>query len=141
MKNKNNRSEYEPWIISAREDLDLAKVTLSEQQSFFPAICFHAQQSAEKALKAFLYFKKDLDIPRQHSIELLIKLCSKHDGSFLDFRDKAKDLDAYYLPTRYPDALPGTPPSGIFNENEASDAIKIAQEILEFVENKIGKAI
>jgi hypothetical protein len=42
------------WIAKAEEDYRFAEVNLREERDFFPQICFHFQQAAEKFLKAFI---------------------------------------------------------------------------------------
>jgi len=36
-------------------------------------------------------------------------------------------LDDYYIPTRYPDALPGTLPEGLPEQSDAENAIGLAR--------------
>ncbi|HAS53379.1 MAG TPA: hypothetical protein DCS42_04195 [Nitrospiraceae bacterium] len=38
------------WIAKADEDFRFAEVNLREERDFFPHICFHFQQAAEKFL-------------------------------------------------------------------------------------------
>jgi len=48
----------EDWLARAEGDLALAKVPLPER-AFYEDLCFHAQQAAEKALKAvYQYYGK-----------------------------------------------------------------------------------
>ena len=44
-------------------------------------------------------------------------------------------LDAYYVPTRYPDALPGMLPTGLPTESDAREAFNIAQQVLKTIEH------
>jgi HEPN domain-containing protein len=39
----------------------------------------------------------------------------------------------YYIPTRYPDALPGTLPEGLPGQSEAKEAVALARTLLERV--------
>ncbi len=48
-------------------------------------------------------------------------------------------LDQYYVPTRYPDALPGMSPSGAYRETEAKEALEYAEKIVALVTRKISK--
>lgn len=52
---KNNRSEnkfeFSTWVHFAEEDYLSAKVLFEEE--IYNQVCFHAQQSVEKMLKAF----------------------------------------------------------------------------------------
>lgn len=53
----------------------------------------------------------------------------------LDWLSNLKDdliqLDDYYIPTRYPDALPGTLPDGLPEKSDAESAIRLARLLLE----------
>lgn len=46
------------WLVRAKSDLAIAKAPLPEG-AFYEDLCFHAQQAAEKALKAL--YQHDLD--------------------------------------------------------------------------------
>src|SRR2546426_8503449 len=46
-------SEGRRWLAQAESDLAFAE--LASREAFFAYACFHGQQAAEKALKAFLY--------------------------------------------------------------------------------------
>jgi len=62
--------ETQHWLRYAHEDLAGAE-TLLEQRVVVPRhICWLAQQSAEKALKAILVFLA-LDFPRRHDLDAL----------------------------------------------------------------------
>jgi len=48
-------------------------------------------------------------------------------------------LDRFYVPTRYPDALPGTLPEGLPTQKDAEQAIKIARQLSIEVKQAIEK--
>ena len=51
---------------------------------------------------------------------------------------QAKKLDKYYIPTRYPNGLPGGVPSRYFDDpKEAEEAMELAQSLIGLVEKKI----
>jgi HEPN domain-containing protein len=52
---RNKKNEAQRWFLQAQRDLDDAKFNLSGER--FNVACFLAQQSAEKAIKAYLIFK------------------------------------------------------------------------------------
>jgi len=57
-----------------------------------------------------------------------------------DFKEiiPAKRLDLYYIPTRYPNGLPGGIPSHFFVEpKEAEDAMILAKSITDLVKTKL----
>ena len=49
------------------------------------------------------------------------------------FPDGIDELDAFYIPTRYPDALPGTLPGGLPGAADAKGTFEIAKEVLSIV--------
>lgn len=57
------------WITQAEEDLLWAEASLREK--ILRGTCFAAQQSAEKALKAFL-LSKNITTPKIHDLVTLI---------------------------------------------------------------------
>ena len=62
------------WTNYAEEDLRIAKYSLTMESSCsFRLIAYHAQQCAEKYLKAFLVFHH-IDFPYAHSITKLLEI-------------------------------------------------------------------
>lgn len=123
------------WCAFARQDLAAAEV-LSKERLFAPA-CLHAQQSAEKSLKGILaLLRPDDSLPRTHSISELV-------GRLEDLRGRLPEgidtLDAFYIPTRYPDALPGSVPGGLPGEEDAVESIQLAREILALLESLMNQ--
>ena len=94
-------------------------------------VCFHAQQCAEKALKAFLVMH-DEHVQRTHSLPHLIERCRQHDDGFERFAECAPGLTVYAVTGRYPDDWIE------IGENEARAAIESATAILHFVESRIS---
>ena len=64
--------EARRWLQYAREDLQTAELLLA-QTLVFRQICWLAQQSVEKMLKAAL-FGLQVDFPRAHDLDLLRNL-------------------------------------------------------------------
>ncbi len=50
-------SELKSWIAYAEEDYSAAKTLYSLKKPLLSAVCFHAQQCAEKYLKALLILR------------------------------------------------------------------------------------
>ncbi len=65
-------------------------------------ICFHAQQSAEKYMKAYLIFL-DIEFQKTHDVEDLVAVTSKKDPSILEFKDIGAELSAFAVEARYPE--------------------------------------
>ena len=66
-------SHARQWLAKADSGLTAAQ-RLLDLGGPYDAVCFHAQQAAEKALKAVLAFA-DVPIPRTHNLEDLQALC------------------------------------------------------------------
>lgn len=96
--------------------------------------CFAAQQAAEMAAKG-LHMKLG-QIAWGHSVlDLLAALPEEARPDDL-FLEKAKVLDKYYIPSRYPNAHPAGPAYRHYTEKEAKEAIGLAREVLEYCERK-----
>jgi len=123
----------ERWLSFAREDLAAARAVRREGLS--NQACFHAQQCVEKCLKAMLA-QSDLLPPKTHSIlELVNRLASE---SLPAPPAALTELDDYYIPTRYPDALPGALPDGLPSREDAERAVMLADQVLAEVERRFA---
>jgi HEPN domain-containing protein len=98
------------WLRHADDDLRFAHIGLSVHEEHPPPyrlVAYHAQQCAEKCLKAYLVCQ-GVDFPRTHNISTLLELCSDCAEWPLTLRD-AEELTDYAVTTRYPgEAAPVT---------------------------------
>ena len=100
--------EGQRWLAQADEDLKWVK-DLANRGGYYLA-CFLAQQTAEKAMKAFLYAQGE-EVVLGHSVE---RLCAAASRWKLDLNESVKRwaaLDLYYIPTRYPTSTPVSMPA------------------------------
>jgi HEPN domain-containing protein len=95
-----------------------------------------AQQSGEKALKAFLYAQGERNVVG-HALLVLVRRCIRHEASFEELEPLCRKLDKFYVITRYPDGLPGLVPSEYFDEDEANQSLEAANFILQAVGNAL----
>jgi HEPN domain-containing protein len=67
------------WVAFADDDLKLASnvMDLRAEDTPYRLIAYHAQQCAEKYIKAFLVYC-GADFPYTHNIRRLLRLCSQH---------------------------------------------------------------
>jgi HEPN domain-containing protein len=116
----------DPWIAFAVQDLQMADLALRE--GIHNQVCFHSHQCVEKILKALLanLGKKP---PRIHAIVDLLNLLPH--TKLQEIREALEQMDIYYIPTRYPDALPGCSPDSYPDLEDAEEAIKTAQMVME----------
>jgi HEPN domain-containing protein len=87
------------WLALAEEDLSLAQ-ELHAKSSHLLSLCFHAQQAAEKFLKALLAHRR-IAFNRTHDIENLVNRLPEELGNSLRLHD-ILDLTEYAVDTRYP---------------------------------------
>ncbi len=124
--------EYlEKWLIKARNDLKVAEneIKLSPEDMVTDAICFHSQQAVEKYLKAYLVFK-EIDFDKSHKLEYLLEICIEQDNDFSEI--DIGNLSFYAVEVRYPDDF------YIPSEEEASECLKIARTVKEFIFKKLS---
>ncbi len=115
------------WLRFAEEDLKMAELAIDAQ--LWNQACFHSQQAAEKYLKATW---TDAEVPRIHKISELLSLSTIEIPESL-----AEDLillDRFYIPTRYPDAIPGSVESGLPDHNDALEALRVANDLRQYLE-------
>lgn len=126
------------WLAQAEHNLRMAD-SLSAG-GFSAGACFHAEQTAQLALKAYL-FRRGRRFVNIHSVRVLALECSKEDSDFSPLEDHGIFLDRYYLATRYPDVLPAPAvPYESFTASEAQQALGYAGEIVELAKAKIAAA-
>lgn len=93
--------DYEHWIEMAERDLELARLVFErDPDRFGTAALFHCQQSAEKYLKACLRFR-NMDFPKVHDFERLLRLCERLSPSFRDLGPATARLQPFAVQARY----------------------------------------
>ena len=94
-----NKDVATGWIKKAESDLENLK-TMMESGKALDTACFHAQQAAEKYLKAFLCFHS-VNFPKTHDIEELLDLCATIEKRFSDLVEETIFLTDYAVELRY----------------------------------------
>lgn len=96
------KPETREWVAKANADLDTAKREAAVVESpNYDAVCFHAQQCAEKYLKAVLV-ENDLRIPRIHDLEALLNQLMPFYPTLNKVMHFARILSAMAVEVRYP---------------------------------------
>jgi HEPN domain-containing protein len=122
----------ESWLAFAREDLRMAELALAE--TIYNQTCFHAQQCAEKSIKGLLLVQGKTP-PRTHQLTDLLMLLKPNPLEEVSL--ELRLMDRFYIPTRYPDALPGALPDGLPNLHDAQEALAVAQTVLQLAEQYV----
>jgi HEPN domain-containing protein len=110
------------WLGKARQDLEAAAALLAHDPPFLYPVCFHAQQAAEKYLKAFLTWHQ-IEFPKTHSIKELLDLAAGANASLADSLREAVVLTPFGVDLRYPGDAPEP------NEEEAKQAFAMARQV------------
>ena len=116
------------WLRYAASDLDLARV---ERPStvLLESLCFHAQQAAEKALKAVL-IARGIPFPLPHNLKTLFDLVPQEVLPSEEVQEAASLTD-YAVMSRYPgDLEPVT-------EEEYEEAVQLAEAVVLWAESLI----
>ena len=116
------------WLRHAWSDLELAR-TRRNSKILLEDLCFHAQQTAEKALKAVLVFNS-VPFPKTHNIRTLMDLLPEGLNLPEEARGAASLTD-YAVLTRYPGALEPV------TEEEYIEAIRIAEAVVHWAEKTV----
>jgi len=122
------------WLIKADNDLKTAELAIKAGADCpTDTACFHAQQCAEKCLKALL-IKLGVEFPFTHDLGALNLLLPP--GFRPDFTpEQADTLTRYATVTRYPgDYEP-------LSLDEAKDAVKVARRIRDEIRLKLSPDI
>ena len=117
------------WVRKAEGDYAVAKKLARGSAPHHDAVCFHAQQSAEKYLKALLE-ELSRPIPRTHVLEDLIALLLPHHASLGPLRRGARFLTRFAVPIRYPGKNA--------TKRQASAALRVAEKIRKAARSLLG---
>lgn len=119
------------WLIKADNDYKSIENELSSVEPVTDSICYHAQQGAEKYLKAFLV-ANGIDPLKTHNITILIRECGKINSEF-SYLVGTDYLSDYAVELRYPDSfyIPAL--------EESKDAYESAKRVRDFVLERLKK--
>jgi HEPN domain-containing protein len=89
------------WLAKATDDLSAAELLVRGELPTYWTVSFHAQQAAEKALKALLT-RHQIEFARTHSIGELLQLAEPAAAGISARLDAARDLTRHAVTDRYP---------------------------------------
>jgi len=116
------------WLDRARSNLSLARAR--PPGVLLEDLCFEAQQSAEKGIKALL-LSRGISFPFIHDLARLLSLLEQAGEKIPDTVKRAAELTPYAVMTRYPGlAEPVT-------EDRYKDALEMADAVLAWVDGAL----
>ncbi len=117
------------WLDNAGADLALARAGLPPG-GLYEHLCFHAQQAAEKSLKAVL-LHLGVNPPFTHDLQTLLTLLMPRLVVPPDLADSV-ELNPYAVVTRYPGE---TEP---VDEDEYEEALHLAERVFTWAESVVN---
>ncbi len=121
--------EPKAWLKHAKSDLLIASNRTSEE-ILLDTLCCHAQQAAEKSIKALLV-KDHLEVPKTHNIKLLMETLSSQLIIPPEI-NAASILTDYAITARYPGEWEKV------NAEEYKKAIELANKVYDWSAALIG---
>lgn len=94
-------AEARGWLVKASQDLRACVRLLDTEPPLVGLALFHAQQVAEKALKAFLSWH-DVPFRKTHDLSELCQRCIEIDGTLEDLCREGARLTVFAWVFRYP---------------------------------------
>jgi HEPN domain-containing protein len=131
---KNLNFEASRWWRQAQSDF--AFLPAVRQAGKYDTCCFLAQQTAEKALKAYL-FQQGEELIFTHSIFKLCAMAAQYHQDFADLQQQVKLLDFHYVEARYPNALEDVIPAEFYSDRDATQAIAMVEAVITMVEKHL----
>lgn len=127
---RRRETEARRWLQQAREDLEVAD---RERDHVYRIACFHAQQAAEKAIKAILMYDGiRFDFGRQgHDLDAL-RLKVPIGWRLHSYAVSLADLTIWGTERRYPGDLPDA------THGDVQKALGIARQVYDLAEGDLS---
>ena len=122
------------WFEQSLKDLEQARPACENGRHEWA--CFASQQAAEKAVKALHIASAQW--AEGGMVADLLRDLPKMVSVPQDMVEKAKILDNYYIPTRYPNSHPHGAPFERYGPAQSKQAVEYAHQILKFVRSQMA---
>jgi HEPN domain-containing protein len=123
------------WFAQAERDLEQAVASREGERHEWA--CFAAHQAAEKAVKA-LHLAQGQEAWGHVVVQLFAELPEPAQPP-ADLVERARVLDTFYIPTRYPDSHPAGAPFEHYGPLQSEEATRYAGQIIEFIRLSLAK--
>ena len=122
-------NDLDVWIDHAEDDFNAAGKLLRGKKPSIYGACFHAQQCAEKYMKAILVFREQR-FPMTHDLVILNTLLQQAGVDMQISEDLLELLSSYAVRARYSGETP--------EMDDAKEALKIAKQVRAFSRKFLG---
>jgi len=130
-RDETRRELVRQWLARAEEDFGVARHLLSSRGSYWTSAGFHAQQAAEKFLKAVLVHHQ-IEFPKTHDLGELLELLARADAALAGSLRDATALNPFGVDARYPGELPQA------TQHDAKTAVELAARVRDAVRAALG---
>jgi HEPN domain-containing protein len=120
----------EQWLVYAESDLRLAGLAAQDRLVLPEQVCFHAQQAAEKALKAVLRFKQ-VEFPWTHDLDELLRLAEEAGVAMPEAVREVGFLTPFAVGARYPGYW------DVISETDVEEALRGAGLVVDWAKEVI----
>jgi len=127
---ENAAASPQEWMSHAESDLHLAELASQDESIRREQICFHAQQAAEKAIKAVLLSRR-IEFPLTHDLEQLLEIAEDNGLELPEDVREAGFLTPYAVETRYPGQW------GEITEADRDEALRVAETTVSWAREKV----
>lgn len=119
------------WLSHAESDLRLARLAANDPQIIPGQVCFHAQQAAEKSIKAAMLFR-GIEFPLTHDIEELLEIAEDQGFLVTEEVQEAAHLTPYAVETRYPGYCEE------ITKDDVKNALRIAEQTVSWAKDVLS---
>lgn len=124
------KPETTEWVQKAEGDMNTAQRECAVQEEpNYDAVCFHAQQCAEKYLKARL-IEQGLPVIRTHDLEILLNQLLPFETGLTVLLQSVRILSAMAVEVRYPGIAT--------DEDDAAEALRASEKIRDAIRSALG---
>ena len=128
------------WLASARSVIAIMRGGSPDPELKLEGLCYHAQQAAERALKA-LVVRRGLRLHHTHDIGALLELLEKSGETIPDEVGLSRILVPYAVLYRYPQERQYEVPivaRPVVTEQDYESAVRIADRTVHWVESRLN---
>ncbi len=123
------KPETQEWVEKAEGDLKVARREMQAADPVYEAVCFHAQQGAEKYLKAILE-EHNIAFPKVHDLVALFNLSGGLLPALAPLKPQLAHLSVFGISSRYPGVNA--------DPKAATEAVQIAEQVQRAVRVQLG---
>ncbi|PWH13447.1 MAG: DNA-binding protein [Ardenticatenia bacterium] len=128
-------NRWKDWYEQGKRDYTRALIDI--QHGYYEWACFTLQQATEKVIKA-LGLARHLTL-WGHSLTEMLQRIAEDLAVPPEILDRARLLDLYYIPPRYPNGFASGKPADYFTYAQAQEALHAADQVIRFCEEHLPR--